>query len=98
MQRETTGDAATNKNTFGEIRDVVAGGASSNMRVRGFTVPLVVERASGARIWDVEGNELIDLNMGYGPHILGYADPRFAEAVGSQIRDGAMTGLPHRLD
>lgn len=98
MQRETAGDAATNKNTFGEIRDVVAGGASSNMRVRGFTVPLVVERASGARIWDVEGNELIDLNMGYGPHILGYADPRYAEAIAAQLRDGAMTGLPHRLD
>ena len=89
---------ATNKQAFEEIRRVVAGGSSSNMRVRGLAVPLVLRRASGNRLWDVEGNELIDMNMGYGPHLFGYADPRFAEDVAAQQREGAMTGLPHRID
>ncbi len=89
---------STNVEMFDKIRNVIAGGSSSNMRVRGMTVPLVVQNANGARIRDVEGNELIDLNMGYGPHILGYADPDFAGDVARQLRDGGMTGLPHPLD
>src|SRR2546430_2844121 len=98
MRDQLTTVAATNERMFEEIRQGVAGGSSSNMRVRGLTIPLVLSRASGSRLWDVEGNELIDVNMGYGPHLFGYADPRFAEDVAAQQREGAMTGLPHRID
>ena len=36
--------------------------------------------------------------MGYGPHLFGYADPELAAALARQLTEGAMTGLPHRLD
>lgn len=98
MRDQVTTVTATNEEALDEIRQVVAGGSSSNMRVRGLTIPLVLRRASGNRLWDVEGNELIDMNMGYGPHLFGYADPQFAEDVAAQQREGAMTGLPHRID
>jgi glutamate-1-semialdehyde 2,1-aminomutase len=98
MRDQVTTVATTNEQAFEQIRRVVAGGSSSNMRVRGLTIPLVLRRASGNRLWDVEGNELIDMNMGYGPHLFGYADPRFAADVAAQQREGAMTGLPHRID
>lgn len=98
MPQQLAVDVATNELAMGSIRQVIAGGSSSNMRARGFITPIVVRRASGARIWDLDGTELIDVNMGYGPHLLGYADPQFAEDVSAQLRDGAMTGLPHRLD
>lgn len=98
MPDQVTTETATNEQSFEEIRRVVAGGSSSNMRVRGLTIPLVLRRASGNRLWDVEGNELIDMNMGYGPHLFGYADPRFADDVAAQQRQGAMTGLPHQID
>ncbi|WP_405804305.1 aminotransferase class III-fold pyridoxal phosphate-dependent enzyme [Streptomyces sp. NBC_00210] len=79
-------------------RAVIAGGGSSNMRNLGIQDPLVVDRAMGARLWDVEGNELIDVNMGYGPHLFGYADAEVVGAVSERLRLGAMTGIIHRLD
>ena len=44
----------------------VAKGASSTMRVLDYHLPLVIDRADGAHVWDADGNELIDMNMGYG--------------------------------
>jgi glutamate-1-semialdehyde 2,1-aminomutase len=88
----------TNAEQFAAIREVIAGGVSSSMRAQAIPKPLVVQLAEGDRIWDVEGRELIDLNMGYGPHLFGYADPEFAAALARQLTEGAMTGLPHQVD
>jgi glutamate-1-semialdehyde 2,1-aminomutase len=88
----------TNAGQFASIREVIAGGVSSSMRAHAIPEPLVVRRAEGDRIWDVEGRELIDLNMGYGPHLFGYADPELATALARQATEGLMTGLPHYLD
>jgi glutamate-1-semialdehyde 2,1-aminomutase len=99
MQQMTTPvQMTTNADQFAAIQEVVAGGVSSSMRSQAIPEPLVVQRASGDRIWDVEDREMIDLNMGYGPHLFGYADPELAAALAQQVTDGAMTGLPHRLD
>jgi len=95
----TTGPvASSNEVTYAETRAVVAGGGSSNMRNAGVPVPLVVSSASGCRITDVEGNELIDLNMGYGPHLFGYDDQDVLGAIADQLTHATMTGLPHALD
>jgi glutamate-1-semialdehyde 2,1-aminomutase len=98
MQQTSTYVQTTNAAQFTSIREVIAGGVSSSMRIQAIPEPLVVQRAKGDRIWDVEGRELIDLNMGYGPHLFGYADPELAVALAQQMAEGAMTGLPHRLD
>src|SRR5580704_16170372 len=88
----------TNAEQFASIREVISGGVSSSMRAQAIPEPLVVKRAQGNRIWDVEDRELIDLNMGYGPHLFGYADPELAAALARQLTEGAMTGLPLLLD
>ncbi len=88
----------TNAGLLEATRAVIAGGGSSNMRNLGMRTPLVLDRSSGCRIWDVEDNELIDVNMGYGPHLFGYADQDVLGAVAERLRKGAITGLPHRLD
>ena len=100
MQEEVAGvyTSTTNAKQFDAIREVIAGGVSSSMRAQAIPEPLVVERAKGDRIWDVEGRELIDLNMGYGPHLFGYAEPELAAALAQQLTEGSMTGLPHRVD
>ncbi len=98
MQHTTANVHTTNADQFASIREVVAGGVSSSMRAHAIPEPLVVQRARGDRIWDVEGKELIDLNMGYGPHLFGYADPELAAALARQLTEGSMTGLPHILD
>jgi glutamate-1-semialdehyde 2,1-aminomutase len=79
-------------------RAVIAGGGSSNLRNAGVPVPLVVKSASGCRLTDVEENELLDLNMGYGPHLFGYGDEEVLGAVSLQLTKATMTGLPHALD
>jgi glutamate-1-semialdehyde 2,1-aminomutase len=88
----------TNDQLLRATRAVIAGGGSSNMRNLGIQTPLVLDRSAGCRIWDVEGNELIDVNMGYGPHLFGYADQDVLGAVADQLTRGAITGIPHRLD
>ncbi|HTU74337.1 MAG TPA: aminotransferase class III-fold pyridoxal phosphate-dependent enzyme [Trebonia sp.] len=98
MQQTAISVQTTNAEQFASIREVIAGGVSSSMRAQAIPEPLVIQRAEGDRVWDVEGKELIDLNMGYGPHLFGYADPELAAALAEQLTEGAMTGLPHRLD
>jgi len=98
MRQTAVNVQTTNAGQFAAIREVVAGGVSSSMRAQAIPEPLVVQRAEADRIWDVEGRELIDLNMGYGPHLFGYADPELAAALSRQLTEGVMTGLPHRLD
>ena len=50
---------------------------------------LVIERGSGARVWDVDGREYVDCIMGSGPLILGHAHPVFVEAIQSQVSRGS---------
>ncbi|QVQ52347.1 aspartate aminotransferase family protein [Spiractinospora alimapuensis] len=88
----------TNETAYEALHQVVAGGVSSNMRARGIAAPIVVESAAGCRVHDIEGNELIDVNMGYGPHIFGYADHDVTGRIAEQFHRGHLTGLPHRLD
>jgi len=54
--------------------------------------PVFIERASGTRVWDVDGNEYVDYWMGHGTHVLGHA-PRFVlEAVAEVVGRGTHLG------
>ncbi len=46
--------------------------------------PQFFERASGCRLWDVDGNEYIDFMCSYGPMIAGYGNPRIRAAADRQ--------------
>ena len=52
--------------------------------------PLVVDRSAGARLWDVDGNEYIDLLNGFGPDLFGHSPdvrrPRGRGAVTPRVR------------
>ena len=47
--------------------------------------PIVAERSEGARIWDLDGNEYIDVTMGFGTNLFGHS-PKF---VMDAVRDAA---------
>jgi glutamate-1-semialdehyde 2,1-aminomutase len=47
-----------------------------------------VERAEGARKWDLDGNELIDLWSGHGAFVLGHNPPSVVDAVNHQSKQG----------
>ncbi len=55
------------------------------MRVLPYHLPLVAARGQGSRVWDVDGNEYIDLNMAYGPLVLGHCPEPVIRAVTDQI-------------
>ena len=60
--------------------------------------PKYVKRAKGAHIWDVDGNEYIDFQMGIGPISLGYAYERVDEAIRAQLADGITFSMMHELE
>ena len=70
-----------------------------NSPVRAFRVvggiPRVIERASGARLWDVDGNQLIDYIGSWGPMILGHAHPAVIAAVMEAAPRGTSFGAPN---
>ncbi len=79
-------------------RHVIAGGDSSTMRVLPYALPLVAERGDGARLWDADGNELIDLNMAYGPLLFGHRPRWLVERVVQQLTEsGSQLGFQSEL-
>ena len=61
-------------------------GGPRAVRLRGVSTPsLVVARAEGARIWDVDGNEYIDFAGGIGCANLGHSPPAVVDAVHAQV-------------
>ena len=73
------------------------GGVSSPVRAfRGVGgTPRVIDRASGARVWDVDGNELVDYVGSWGPLILGHAHPAVVAAVERAAGRGTSYGAPN---
>lgn len=68
------------------------------MRVLPYHLPLVATRGKGARVWDADGNEFIDLNMAFGPLIFGHCSATISNAVTRQIRDsGSQLGFPTEI-
>lgn len=59
--------------------------------------PLYVERASGAYLWDVDGNKWMDCKMGNGARILGHSAPEVNKAVDDAIRKGLGAGYETAL-
>ena len=56
------------------------------------------ERARGAHVWDADGNEFLDMNMGIGPLVLGCADRAVDDAIRRQLDDGITFSLMHPLE
>ncbi|MBT6145496.1 MAG: aminotransferase class III-fold pyridoxal phosphate-dependent enzyme [Gemmatimonadetes bacterium] len=62
------------------------------------TEPCYLQRGSGCRVWDVDGNEYIDFRCGLGPITLGYCIPEVDEAVTRQLTDGVVFSYAHPLE
>lgn len=60
--------------------------------------PKYLARAKGARVWDVDGNEFIDLTMAVGPVVLGYGHPAVDRAILEQLERGITFSLMHPLE
>ncbi len=85
---------------FGRAQTHTPGGVNSPVRalrnVGG--EPFFVERAAGARIWDVDGKEYTDYVGSWGPAILGHAPRCIVDAVRDAATRGLSFGIPNPLE
>lgn len=72
---------------------VLAGGVTSSWQI---TRPQAVwlERGEGSKVYDVDGNEYVDLHGGYGAGLAGHAHPAIVAAVEAQVRRGTHFAQP----
>jgi amino acid adenylation domain-containing protein len=54
--------------------------------------PIVTVRSKGSRLWDVDGNEYVDILNGFGPTMFGHAPDFVVEAVAKQLAEGFEIG------
>ena len=85
---------------FAEALNFIPGGVNSP--VRAFRAvggrPFFVNRAKGAHVWDVDGNEYIDYVCTWGPAILGHAHPKIISAVKAAAEKGTSFGIPNPFE
>lgn len=65
--------------------------------VRGVS-PYAMERGNGCHVWDVDGNEYIDLASALGAIVLGYRHPAVERAIERQRRNGTLFALPGAIE
>ncbi len=56
--------------------------------------PVMADRAAGSRIWDMDDNEYVDFNMGFGALFSGHSHPVVAAALHEQIGRGTLFVTP----
>ena len=85
---------------FAAARARIPGGVNSPVRAfRGVGgEPFFVDRAAGARIRDMDGNEYIDYVGTWGPAILGHAPQVVVDAVREAAGRGLSYGIPNPLE
>ncbi len=85
---------------FAEALRYIPGGVNSP--VRAFRAvggqPFFVNKANGCKVWDVDGNELIDYVGTWGPAILGHAHPKIISAIKAAADFGTSFGIPNPLE
>ena len=94
-QPATSLDAASVA-AFARAQEVIPGGVNSPVRafrsVGG--TPRFIARAQGPYLYDVDGNELVDLICSWGPMLLGHAHPEVLDAVMGAAQHGTSYGAP----
>ncbi|HSA64478.1 MAG TPA: glutamate-1-semialdehyde 2,1-aminomutase [Nitrospira sp.] len=85
---------------FEEAQRLIPGGVNSP--VRAFRSvggqPRFIQRAKGARLYDLDGNAYIDYVLSWGPMILGHASPSVISAIKKAAERGTSYGAPTALE
>jgi glutamate-1-semialdehyde 2,1-aminomutase len=56
--------------------------------------PIYLEEGRGSRVWDVDGNEMIDFHNGFGSMVQGHAHPAIVDAVQRRVARGTHFSAP----
>jgi glutamate-1-semialdehyde 2,1-aminomutase len=81
---------------FKQSQRLIPGGVNSPVRAFGSVggTPRFMAKAKGCRLWDVDGNEYIDVIGSWGPMIMGHAQASVLAAIGKAAQDGTSFGAP----
>lgn len=82
-----------------EAQHVMPGGVTANIKAYD-PYPIIMEKASGAYLYDVDGNEYIDYLLSYGALMLGHGHPAVKAAIQQQMEEHGtfLFGTPHQLE
>src|SRR6185436_15968496 len=78
---------------FNRADRVLAGGVASSYQLRE-PWPIYLERGSGPRVWDVDGNEMLDFHNGFGSMVQGHAHPAIGAAIAERYGSGTHFAAP----
>ena len=73
---------------FARAQHSIAGGINSGIRKMELPVPLYFDHGQGSRLYDVDGNEYIDFQIGQGAILYGHAPAGMADAIAAQAAKG----------
>ncbi len=81
---------------FDRARHVLVGGVNSPVRAMRSIGrdPIFIDRAAGAYVWDVDGNDYVDYLASWGPAILGHTPPAVVAALTAALPRGTSYGAP----
>ena len=93
-------DRPRSRAAFQAAQELFPGGVNSPVRAFGAVggEPPVIDRGSGAYIYDVDGNAYADYVCAYGPLILGHAHPAIVGAIRDAAAAGTAFGAPTELE
>ncbi len=74
------------------------GGVTSDFRLGVSPTPLVVQRAEGPYLYDIDGHRLIDYYLGMGPMMLGHRPQAIVDAAIAQLDDGILFGAQSEIE
>ncbi|WP_323808771.1 aminotransferase class III-fold pyridoxal phosphate-dependent enzyme [Nostoc sphaeroides] len=78
--------------TYRHVLADVRGSAGFRAAIKEIVYPIVGKYASGSRMWDIDGNEYVDLMMGFGVNLFGYNPEFIKEALTERLEQGIHIG------
>ncbi len=89
---------AKSRELFARAQGSIAGGVNSGIRKMELPVPLYFSHGQGARLWDVDGNDYLDFQLGQGALLYGHAPAGMAESLARQARLGVHWAAQSELE
>lgn len=83
---------------FARAQNSIAAGVNSGIRKMEAPVPLYFDHGKGSRLFDVDGNEYIDFQIGQGAILYGHAPQGMAEAISAQAFKGTHWAAQSELE
>lgn len=83
---------------FERSKRVLVNGVSSQFRYWGDQDTLVISRGEGGHVFDSDGRDYIDYQLGFGPVILGHGDPYVSQAVADAAFRGNIYAMTQEIE